>query len=218
MIKSELRDYAMIPAVVVGLLGAGLLFTGDRLPLSLTSGRRVARLLIIGGGLYAGFTALAFVVSGDNLWLPLVIVGVGLIPQVFLTASVGLLTGYLDVETERNLPRIAIVTILVWTGALLLGAPSSAALVLIAGPLIFLPFGFLAGARHWARFLFPFVVALGPVVAALPFVPRVGVVFVSPRMVAMLCLGMALLGIPLFTIGHYLSRDRDSSHQNEMHR
>lgn len=211
MIKSELLDFALIPAVLVGLLGAGLLFARDRLPQSLTNGRRVVRWLAVGTGMYAGLTALAFVIGGDNLWLPLVIVGIGLAPQVFLTASVALLAGFLDVDTGRNLPRIAMVTVLVWTLALLLGAPSSALLVTIAGPLIFLPFGFLAGARNPARFFLPLVAALGPVVEALPLVPRVGVVFVSPMMLAMVSLGTALLGIPLFTIGHRLSEIRDPS-------
>ena len=211
MIKSELLDFALIQAVLVGLLGVGLLFARDRLPQSLTNSRRVVRWLAVGTGMYAGLTSFAFLVGGDNLWLPLVIVGIGLAPQAFLTASVVLLAGFLDVDTGRNLSRIATVTVLVWTLVLLLGAPSSALLVTVAGPLIFLPFGFLAGARNPARFLLPPVAALGPVVAALPFVPRVGVVFISPMMLAMVCLGTALLGIPLFTIGYRFAWDRDPS-------
>lgn len=98
-----------------------------------------------------------------------------------------------------------------WTLTLAVGVPESALLVFVLGPLVFVPFGVLAAVKHWARVLFPATAALAPVVAALPFVPRVGVVFVTPAMLALLQAGTALLGIPLFAIGRRLGRAQTSA-------
>lgn len=207
MVESELRDYALIPSVLLGFLATALLLVVDRLPPALTRGRTVTRWLAVGAGLYVALTALAVLVAGDSLWFVLGMIGIGLAPQTFLTAAAIILTDSVDVNTDRNVPRIAAVTVLVWTLALLLGAPLSALLILVSGPLIFFPFGVLAGTGHYARFLFPLVAAFGPVVATLPFVPRTGVVFVSPTMLTVLLIGTALLGIPLFAIGQRLGRN-----------
>jgi hypothetical protein len=209
-IQSELREYALLPAVLLGLVAGGLLLAGDRLPPALARGRTVTRWLAVATGLYAALTVLALLVAGDDYWLVLGIVGIGLAPQTLLTAAAAVLTDSADVN-GGNVPRIAAVTVLAWTLALVVGAPSSALLVLVSGPLIFLPFGVLAGVRHPTRFLFPLVAALGPVVAALPFVPRVGVVFVSPAMLAAVAIGTALLGVPLFAIGRRTGRAAGSA-------
>lgn len=204
--EADLRAYALLPAVLLGLVAAGLVLAGDRLPRLRGRGRQVTQWLAVAGGLYAAVTFLA-PVAGRDLGYVLRVVGIGLIPQAVVTAGAIELTDSVDLDTERDVPRIAAITVVAWTLALLLGAPSSALLVLVAGPLAFLPFGVLAGAEHPARVLIPLVAALGPVVAALPFVPQVGLVFVSPTMLAGLVLGTALLGVPLFALGHQMGRD-----------
>lgn len=200
LIESELRDYASVPAALLALVATGLLLAGDRLPTTLAQGRTVVRWLAVGVGLYAALTAIVALAS-DNIWPVLGIVGIGLTPQTLSTAAAAVLTDLVDVNTDGDIPKIAAATIAVWTFVLLVGARWSAPLVLVLGPPIFFPFGVLVGARHRARFFFPFVAALGAVVTALPFVPRVGVVFVTPTVLLVLSGGTALLGIPLFAIG-----------------
>ncbi|QHS15887.1 hypothetical protein [Halopenitus persicus] len=206
MIESELRQYALGPAVLLGLVATGLLLGRGRLPPALARGRTVTRWLAAGVGLYAALVAIAALVAGDDLWLVLGLVGVGLAPQTFVTATAAILLAPVpvDVDPDGNVTGLAAVSVLAWTLVLVLGAPASALLVLGVGPLVFLPFGVLAGAGRRSRVLFPAVAALGPIVAALPFVPQVGVVFVSPTMLALLSGGTALLGVPLFAIGHRL--------------
>ncbi len=211
LIRTELRAYALIPAILLGLVAAGLLCTGDRLFNRASLDRTPIRWIAGGCGIYVVLTALGYLVSGDDFAFILGVVGIGLAPQTLLTATVVALTAHLDVDPGGNSVRIAAVVVLGWTLALVLGAPASALLVLALGPLIFLPFGTLAGSGHRARFVFPVVAALGAVVAALPFVPRVGVVFVSPVMLAMLLSGTALLGIPLFAIGWRIGSEATSS-------
>ncbi|WP_229110860.1 hypothetical protein [Halapricum desulfuricans] len=200
MIESELRAYATVPAALLALVATGLLLAGDRLPATLGEGRTVLRWLAAGGGLYAGLTAVV-ALAGNGVGVVLGVVGIGLIPQALSTATAAALADFVDEETDRNVPGMAVAAVAVWTLALLVGARAGGLLVLVAGQLVFLPFGILAAARHWGRFLFPFVAALGAVAAALPFVPRSGVVFVTPAMLLLLSIGTALLGTPLFAIG-----------------
>lgn len=214
MIGTELRTYALIPAILLGVVAVGLLLTGDRLSKKTNLGRTITRWLAASVGLYVALTAIAFLAVGDGLGLVLGVIGIGWAPQTFLTATVAVLTDYLDVDADRNTTSIAAVAVLGWTLALVLGAPASALLVLALGPLVFLPFGVLAAARHWARLVFPAVAALSAVVAALPFVPRVGIVFVSPAMLTVLLTGSALLGIPLFAVGWRLGSEPTSPTDN----
>lgn len=206
LIESELRAFAALPAGLLGLAAAGLLLAGDRLPRSLSRGRPATRWVGVGAILYAALAVLAGVIAGD-FWIVLAIVGITLAPQTFLTAVAALLTDFVSANTDRNVSRIAAVAVLAWTGALIVGAPLSANLVFFAGPLIFLPFGVLAGANHPARFLFPFVAALGPLVAGLALVPQIGIAIISSTMFAGILLGTALLGVPLFAIGHRFGRN-----------
>lgn len=214
MVGPELRTYALVPAALLGLVAVGLLLTGDRLPAKTDLGRTVARWLAVSVGLYVALAAVAFLVVGDGLGFVLGVVGIGLAPQALLTAAVALLTDYRDVGFGGNtasVTSLAVLAVLGWTLALVFGAPASALLVLTLGPLVFLPFGILAAAGHRARLAFPAVAALGPVVAALPLVPRVGVVFVTPAMLTLLLAGSALLGVPLFAVGRRLGGETASS-------
>lgn len=206
LIESELREFTQLPAGFLGLVAAGLLLAGNRLPRTLSRGRTATRWLGVGAGLYAAFAFLTAVIAGD-FWIVFAIIGIALAPQTFLTAVTALLTDFVSVNTDRNVSRIAAVAVVAWTGALIVGAPLSANLVFFAGPLIFLPFGVLAGANHPARFLFPLVAALGPIVAGLALVPQIGIVLVTSTMFAGIVLGTALLGIPLFAIGHRFGRN-----------
>ncbi|WP_157971774.1 hypothetical protein [Halorussus litoreus] len=208
VIGPELRAYALAPAALLGIVAVGLLLTGGRLPVGADLGRTAARWLAVGVGLYVALAAVAFLLVGDGLGYVLGVVGIGLAPQAFLTATVAVVTDYRDVASggsAASVTSLAVLAVLGWTLALVLGAPASALLVLTVGPLVFLPFGVLAAAGHRARLLFPVVAALGPVVAALPLVPRVGVVFVTPAMLTLLLAGSAVLGVPLFAIGRRLS-------------
>ncbi|AHG01192.1 hypothetical protein HALLA_19375 [Halostagnicola larsenii XH-48] len=206
LIESDLREFAALPTGLLGLVAAGLLLAGNRLPRTFSRGRTITRWLGVGAGLYAAFAVLAAVTAGD-FWIIFAIIGIALAPQTFLTAVAAILTDFVNVNTDRNVSRIAAVAALAWTGALVVGAPLSANLVFFAGPLIFLPFGVLAGAKHPARFLFPFIAALGPIVAGLALVPQIGIVLVTPTMFAGILLGTALLGVPLFAIGRRFGRN-----------
>ncbi|SFS35360.1 hypothetical protein [Halostagnicola kamekurae] len=205
LIESELREFAQLPTGLLGLAAAGLLLVGNRLPRSLARGRTTTRWVGVGTGLYVAFTGLTGVIAGD-FWTVLATVGITLAPQTFLTAVTALLADFVGANTDRNVSRIAAVAVVAWTGALIVGAPLSAKLVFFAGPLIFLPFGVLSGAKHPARFLFPFVAALGPIVAGLALVPQIGIAIISSTMFAGIFLITALLGVPLFTIGHRFGR------------
>lgn len=206
VVESELREYATVPAALLALVATGLLVAGDRLPAKLTQGRTVVRWLAVAVGLYVALTA-TMALASDTAWPAVLgIVGIGLAPSTFLTAAAAVLADDIDANTDWDILRIAAATIAVWTLALIVGARWSAPLVLVLGPLLFLPFGVLAGAGHRARFLFPFVAALGAVAAALPFVPQSGVVFVTPAMLLLLLGGTALLGVPLFAIGQRFGR------------
>jgi len=205
MVESELREYATVPAALLALVATGLLLAGDRLPATLREGRTVLRWLAIGGGLYAGLTAVV-ALAGNGVGFVLGATGIGLIPQALSTATAAALADFVDEEADWNVPGMAAGAVAVWTLALLVGARGGGLLVLVAGPLVFLPFGVLAAAGHWGRFLFPFVAALGAVAAALPFVPQSGVVFVTPAMLLLLLGGTALLGVPLFAIGQRFGR------------
>jgi len=205
MVESVLREYATAPAALLALVATGLLLAGDRLPATLTRGRTVLRWLAAGGGLYAGLTAVV-ALAGNGVGFVLGAIGIGLIPQALSTATAAALADFVNEETDRNVPGMAAGAVAVWTLALLVGARAGGLLVLVAGPLVFLPFGILAAARHWGRFLFPFIAALGAVAAALPFVPQSGVVFVTPAMLLLLLGGTALLGVPLFAIGQRFGR------------
>lgn len=205
LIESELREFAALPTGLLGLVAAGLLLAGNRLPRTLARGRTATRWVGVGTGLYVVFTGLAGVIAGD-FWTVLAIVGITLAPQTFLTAVTALLTDFVSANTDRNVARIAAVAVVAWTGALIVGAPLGASLVFFAGPLIFLPFGVLAGANHPARFLFPVVAALGPIVAGLALVPQIGIAIISATMFTGIFLITTLLGVPLFAIGHRFGR------------
>lgn len=200
-IGTELRNYALIPALFSGLLALGLLFVGRRLPTGLASSRTVIRWLAVGAVLYAALTVTGFVGADDDFGVILTVVGVGLAIPTVLTATVVVLAEHLERGSSGSLTHLASGAIIGWILALVLGVPFSSLLVLGVGPLVYLPFGFLAAEHHPIRVLFPVVVALGAFVAAYPLVPRVGVVFVTPMMFAVALIGGALLGIPLFAIG-----------------
>lgn len=224
-IAPELRAYALVPATLLAVLAAGLLFAGDRLTLPDAYGRAIATWLAAGVASYVALTVVGAVILDEAIWYVLGTVGLGLVPPTILTAAVGLSFDHADslgVDRAEPIldvrpPTVATVAVVAWTLALVLGAPGSAVLVVMIGPLAFLPFGVLAGANRPTRFLFPAVAALGPAVAALPFVPRSGVVFVSPGMLALHSILSGLLGVPLFVLGRRLG-DSGGSHKNETDR
>jgi hypothetical protein len=202
----ELRAYALGPAALLGLVAAGLVVAGRRLAAAVPSGRTVLRWLGVAAGGYVAVTALGALVGGSDVAYVLGFVGGSLAVPTFLTVAVALLTDRLDVGDGQRLTTVAAVAVAAWTLLLVLAAPASAALVLTAGPLVFLPFGVLAARGHPLRGLCPVVAALGPLVAALPLVPRVGVVFVSPAMFAAVFVGSTLLGVVQFAVGWRLAQ------------
>lgn len=204
MLRSELRAYAFVPALVLGFVAGSLLFAGRWLQKRINPNTNLIRYLAVATGVYLGGTIVATLIVGDDLGFVLTVIGFGLAPQVLLTGLVALFVDYFDLPVNRALPHIAMASILAWTILLIVAAPMSALIVLMAGPLVFLPFGVLTAVGHWIRLVFPIVVALGPVVAALAFVPRTGAVVVSPMMLTAVILGSAVLGSILFVIGWQL--------------
>ncbi|WP_267642961.1 hypothetical protein [Haloarchaeobius amylolyticus] len=209
LVESELRAYAQWPALLVGLVAAGLLLAGGRLRFDDRFARRTVQAILVAAG---GIVALGVgggVVGGEwgELGIVLALVSMGLAPAAVLTAAIVGLAARVDLDPGRRLPTVAAVAAVGWPLVLVLGAPASAVLVLLLGPLAFLAYGVLAGAGHPARWLFPPVAALGAGVAALPLVPRVGVVFVTPGLFGVVLVGGALLGVPLFVLGRRLGRE-----------
>lgn len=153
-----------------------------------------------------GAVCFAFVVGGFLLFSPTV-----------TTATVLLvlhkLRRFLDhtdthpASVRGRVPTVAAGTVVIWTLTLLVGGPLSAPLVLLCSPLVFLPFGVLAATGHPARWLFPPVVALGVLVAAVLFSQQVGLLVVSPAMLTVAMVGSRLLGLPLFLLGRDLAEE-----------
>ncbi|SFR93602.1 hypothetical protein SAMN05216559_1331 [Halomicrobium zhouii] len=209
-----LLEFALVPAGLLALVATGLLLAGRHLQAALGDPNRVTRALAVGAGLYAVVAVGGGVVDADFAFV-LAVVGVLLVPQVFLTAAVLLAAGRTNGVSPPIGERSAGVTVAAWTLVLVLGAPFSNVLALLASPLVFLPFGVLAGADHPGRLAFPAVVVLGTAAAALPFVDQVGLLLVSPEMLAGHAIVTAALGVPLFTLGRRFgdaaSSGRDAS-------
>jgi hypothetical protein len=68
--------------------------------------------------------------------------------------------------------------------------------------------------EHRLRLLFPLVVILSAIVAAIPFTFQVGLLFVTPAMLTVLLSWTGLLGIVLFAQGQQLATDADQSPAN----
>ncbi|WP_439025901.1 hypothetical protein [Haloarchaeobius sp. DT45] len=205
----ELRAFAQAPAVLFALVALGLLLAGERIEFAGSGGRRPVTWLVAAAGVLAAVVLGAALVGADDLAFVLGGVAIGLAPSAVLTSALLVLAGHLDrrpVAGERT-TTVALLAAITWPVVLVLGAPGSAVLVLLLGPLAFLPFGVLAGVGHPGRLLFPAVAALGPVVAALPFVPRIGVVFVTTAMFTALLAGTAVFGVTLFALGRQLGTE-----------
>ncbi|WP_435360675.1 hypothetical protein [Haloarchaeobius sp. DFWS5] len=200
---SELLAYTLVPAAMLGLVAGGLLLAGDRATPGPRFGRRALRWILVGS---IAVGALAAVTAGfvdEDIGFITIAVGLGVAPQVFLAAIWLLGVDALGGGSART-TSFAAGLVLAWAIVLPLGAPLTAPLVFVLFTLVFVPFGVLAADSHPARFLFPPVAALSPAVLALTFVPRVGVVFVSPSMFAAWSVASAALGVVLFASGRRL--------------
>jgi hypothetical protein len=207
--------FGALPALVLGLGSLGLLVVesrfrfGDRVQ---TAGfaRAVLGGLVAGSIGYVGLLGLLSWLGSSLLWLPLVL-GVLLLGPVVLTGTVLVVLANLPAffeqtavtldERRGKISTLAAATVAVWTLVLVIGGPLSAPLVLLCSPLAFLPFGILAGANHWARWLLPPVTALGALVAAVPFAQQSGLRFVSPGVLTLALTVSGLLGAFLFVLG-----------------
>ncbi|WP_226023151.1 hypothetical protein [Halomicrobium salinisoli] len=208
-----LRAFAAVPSALLALVAAGLLLAGGRLPAAVGDPHRTIRGLAVGAALYVAVAVAGGLVS-DGVGFALAAVGALLAPQAFLTAATLLAVGAVDALSRWDRGRVAVGAVASWTLALVLGAPASAALALLAGALVFLPFGFLAGAGRPARLWFPVVAALGPAATALPFVDQVGLLLVSPAMLAAHAAATAALGVPLFAAGRRLGGAETSAERD----
>lgn len=190
-----------LAAVVVGALAALLVAGRPRRP-AFTTGRGVLRWT---GGVTVGIVALAAgaaLVRGrvDAAVVHALTVGLGLAPAAVVTAATGGLLG--RGRSKWLTARGAAVGLGLWTVGLLSFVPASSIVVATLGSLPFLAGGALAGRGHWSRFCLPAVAALGVVVVALGAFPQVGVVLVSPAVVLLQQVGVALFGVALFGAGH----------------
>ncbi|MCT9096191.1 hypothetical protein [Haloarchaeobius sp. HME9146] len=210
MVEPDLRAYAQWPALLLGLVATGLLLAGGHLTFEDGAARRVVYAILATAGCLVTLGAGGALLGGEwgELAFVFALESVGLAPAAVLTAAIVTLAERVDPDPGPRATTVAAIVAVGWPLVLVLGAPGSAVLVLLLGPLAFLAYGVLAGAGHPARWLFPPVAALGAVVAALPFVPRIGVVFVTPGLFAALLVGSALLGVPLFALGRCLGGQR----------
>jgi hypothetical protein len=225
----ELIQFGTVPAVLLGLLSVGLVTAESRRRASKrlwpddATTTAVLKGLVAGGLGYAALSGLLAALSRllASLGLvdgsqpvamgnTLVMVGLLLVIPAITTATTLIaldrLPALLD-QTDMlaglsgNESRLAGGAVAVWTVLLLIGGPVSIILVFVCSPLVFLPFGVLAGVDHWARWLLPPVAVGTAVTAAIPATAQVGLIFVTPMMLALAIAGWGLLGTTLFIFG-----------------
>jgi len=224
-LQPALVRFGAVPALLLALGAVGLLVAGTlrgrARGVRADDGFAMEMLRLFGAGALAHFLLSgALSLLGFELGVVLGIAGVLMTtPAVVTGATLVILDRFprafrktrLGSRLAEHASALAVGVIAVWTLVLVVGGGGTAPLFLLCTPLVFLPFGVLTGTGHPARWLFPVVVALTALVAAIPFANQAGLIFVGPSTLTLTMVGWGLLGVPLFVIGRDLTARRPAA-------